>query len=108
LRNNEQGVKTMLSLADIKSVVEPIARDSEVEKIILFGSYAKGIASENSDIDLFMSSNGNITGLAFYDLKSKLEDAFDMDIDLLPDLDIIPNSHVEREINETGVVVYER
>ena len=98
----------ILNIADIKATVEPIVKNTEVQKVVLFGSYAKGIASEESDIDLYMFSNGAITGLAFYDLKSKIEDAFNKEIDLLPDLDIIPNSQVERQINETGVVIYER
>ena len=98
----------MLSVADIKTVVEPIVKNTKVEKIVLFGSYAKGAASEHSDIDLFMASNGAITGFAFYDLKSKFEDAFDISIDLLPDVNIIPNSPIEQQINETGVVIYER
>ena len=98
----------MLSVAHIKTVVEPIVRNTAVEKIILFGSYAKGTAREGSDIDLYMSSNGAITGLAFFDLKSKIEDAFDASIDLLPDLDVLPDSPVEKQINESGVVIYER
>jgi len=98
----------MLSVADIRTVVEPIVKDTKVEKIVLFGSYAKGTASEDSDIDLCLISNGAITGLAFYDLKSKFEDLFTVNIDLLPDLDIIPNSPVAKQISESGVVIYER
>jgi len=98
----------MLSVADIKTAVEPILEDTKVRKLILFGSYAEGTASENSDIDLYMVSDGEITGLAFYDLKSRIEDAFVMDIDLLPDLDVIPESPLARRINESGVVIFER
>ena len=98
----------MLNIADIRATVEPIVKDTKVQKLVLFGSYAKGTASENSDIDLYMFSNGAITGLAFFELKSRIEDAFGMEIDLFPDLDIIPNSPVERQINESGVVIYER
>jgi len=98
----------MLNVADIKLVVEPIVKNTKVEKVVLFGSYAKGTASDRSDIDLCVISNGTITGLEFYDLKSKIEDAFNMDIDLLPDVDIIPNSPIERQISESGVVIYER
>ena len=75
---------------------------------MLFGSYAKGSASESSDIDLYMVSNGLITGLAFFDLKAKFEDAFNVGIDLLPDLDVIPDSPVDKQTNKYGVVVYER
>jgi len=98
----------MLSVTDIKNTVEPIVKNTKVEKVVLFGSYAKGIASESSDIDLCLISNGAITGLAFFDLKSKFEDSFDVSIDLLPDLDIIPNSPVDKQINESGVIIYER
>jgi len=98
----------MLSVADIKTAVEPIVEDTKVRKLVLFGSYAEGTASEDSDIDLYMVSDGEITGLAFYDLKSRIEDAFVMDIDLLPDLDVIPESPLARQINESGVVIFER
>ena len=98
----------MLSVADIKTVVEPIVEDTKVRKLVLFGSYAEGAAYEDSDIDLYMVSDGEITGLAFYDLKSRIEDAFVMDIDLLPDLDVIPESPLARRINESGVVIFER
>ena len=98
----------MLSVTEIKTVVEPIVKGTKVRRLVLFGSYAKGTASESSDIDLFMASNGEITGFAFYDIKSKIEDAFNVDIDLIPDIDVIPDSPVARQISETGVVVYER
>ena len=98
----------MLNISEIKSTVEPIVKNTKVKKMTLFGSYAKGTASEKSDIDLFMESGGEITGLAFYDLKTKIEDAFKINVDLLPDLDVIPNSPVERQINESGVIIYER
>jgi len=98
----------MLSVADIKAKVEPIVKNTPVKKIVLFGSYAKGLATEKSDIDLYMASNGVITGLAFFDLRGRIEEALNMDIDLLPDLDIIPNSRIQQEIDKTGVVIYEK
>ena len=98
----------MLSVAEIKTAVEPIVKDTKVRKLVLFGSYAKGTASEDSDMDLYMVSNGEITGLDFFDLKSKIEDAFEIEIELLPDLDVIPESPVACQINNSGVVIYER
>jgi len=98
----------MLDVTDIKTIIEPIVQNTKVEKMVLFGSYARGNASDDSDIDLCLFSNGTITGLAFYELKSKIENAFDLNVDLLPDLDIIPNSPVEKQIYDSGVVIYER
>ena len=98
----------MLTISDIKSTAESVAKGTDIVQLILFGSYAKGTATSNSDIDLFMMSNGKITGLAFFDIKSKLEDAFCTEIDLIPDLDVLPNSPIERQIQKTGVVIYEQ
>lgn len=98
----------MMNISDIKSKIAQICNGTKVVKIILFGSYAKGTATSDSDIDLYMVSGGAITGLAFYDLKSKIEDALNTEVDLIPDLDIIPNSPVEKQINEFGVVIYEQ
>ena len=98
----------MLSVTDIQTTVEPILRDTNVIRLILFGSYAKETATDNSDIDLFLDSNGEITGLAFYEIKAKIEDALPAKIHLLPDLDVIPESAVANQISKSGVVVYER
>lgn len=38
----------------IDYIVEKIAREVEPEKIILYGSYARGDFHENSDLDLFI------------------------------------------------------
>ena len=98
----------MLSVRDIKNFIEPVVRDTNVVRVVLFGSYAKGTANINSDIDLYVFSGGAITGLAFYDLKAKIEDALATQVDLIPDLDVITDSPVHRHILESGVVVYER
>ena len=98
----------MLNVQEIKAVIESVVKNTKVRRVVLFGSYARGTASEYSDIDLFMNSNGEITGLAFFELKAKIEDAFGMEVDLFPDLDVIPGSRVAHQINESGVVVYER
>ena len=98
----------MLSISDIKNKLAQICNGTKVKKIVLFGSYAKGTATLASDVDLYLVSNGAITGFDFFDLKAKIEDEFKIEIDLISDLDIIPNSPIEQHINEHGMVVYER
>ncbi|MCJ7777113.1 MAG: nucleotidyltransferase domain-containing protein [Sedimentisphaerales bacterium] len=44
----------MVSLYDIEMLCRKIAANFDVEKIILFGSYANGTATNNSDIDLLI------------------------------------------------------
>lgn len=41
----------------IRSIAKRIAGKFEVERIILFGSYASGKADENSDVDLLVVMN---------------------------------------------------
>ena len=45
---------TMTDISTIKKTITPIARSYGVKRIYLFGSYAKGNATENSDVDLLV------------------------------------------------------
>lgn len=44
----------MISQNDIREIRELIIKEYEPSKIVLFGSYAKGSANENSDLDLLI------------------------------------------------------
>lgn len=42
---------------EIRRVAERIGRQADAEQVILFGSYARGEATEHSDVDLLVASN---------------------------------------------------
>ena len=44
----------MASLSDIQTLADKIAREFHPEKIILFGSHARGDAGPDSDVDLMV------------------------------------------------------
>ena len=44
----------VFSLDDIKEMVKPVAEKYQVEAIYLFGSYARGEADEESDLDFLV------------------------------------------------------
>jgi predicted nucleotidyltransferase len=44
----------MVSQADIEHVAREIGEAADAERVILFGSYANGHASESSDVDLLV------------------------------------------------------
>ncbi|MCM1122397.1 MAG: nucleotidyltransferase domain-containing protein [Eubacterium sp.] len=50
------------AIDEISSIITPILEKFEVERVWLFGSYARGDASENSDIDLRIEG-GQIRGM---------------------------------------------
>ena len=47
----------MASLSDIQALADKIAREFHPEKIILFGSHARGDARPDSDVDLMVIMN---------------------------------------------------
>ena len=40
------------TIEELREIITPIAIQHNVEKVYLFGSYARGEATENSDVDL--------------------------------------------------------
>ena len=53
-----------------------------ISELGIFGSYARGEATDDSDIDVLVNFNGRI-GLGFIKLAHDLEDIFDKKIDLV-------------------------
>ncbi len=96
------------SIEDIKNIIYEILIHTEVEKAILFGSYAKNEPTENSDIDILLDSNGKIKGLKFYAIIEMIREKFDKDVDVIEKSEVNKNSKIEKEIEKTGVIIYER
>ena len=68
--------------AELKAVVSNLAQRYGAERVYLFGSYARGDATEASDIDLRIDK-GSIRGLQFARLLGDLEDTLGKKIDLI-------------------------
>jgi len=72
----------MISLDEIRAIVNKRAKEYGAERVYLFGSYARGDADETSDIDLRIDK-GRIRGLELARLLADLEDDFDLPVDLV-------------------------
>ncbi len=71
------------TIAEIKGRILPIARKYGVERVYLFGSYAKGCATADSDIDLRIDK-GKLRGLfALSGMRLDICGALDKEVDLL-------------------------
>ena len=97
------GVYTIPQLRDILS---PIFGKYDIRKAVLFGSYGKGTASSKSDVDLLVDSG--LRGLRFIGFLGDIQNAVGKDVDLFDVTHIIPNSLIDHEIQQTGVVLYEK
>ena len=71
------------TINEIKNIVSPIASQYGVDRVFLFGSYARGEATSESDID-FRVDRGRLRGLlALGGMYSDLQEKFDKKLDLL-------------------------
>lgn len=71
------------TIEEIQAIVEPIARKYGVERVYLFGSYARGDVNENSDIDLRVDK-GALKGMfALCGLYTEIEEALKIKVDVL-------------------------
>ena len=76
----------------------------DVKYAYLFGSYAKGKATEQSDVDLLVSMPLN--GLRFYELVEMLREALKKKVDLLDETQLENNSTLVKEILGDGIKIY--
>lgn len=71
------------SIDEIKALAAPIAEQYGIARMFLFGSYARGEAKPDSDLD-FRVDKGALRGLIqLGGLYSDLEETFDKRLDLL-------------------------
>lgn len=90
----------------IQAILQPVFISHNVKKAVLFGSYAKGLAGERSDIDILVDSG--LKGLAFYGLLEDVVTSLGKSVDLLDTSQIKLGSKIEEEIVNSGVVIYEQ
>ena len=106
---------------EIISQVRTSLQDSDVSKVILFGSYSNGTQTDDSDIDLLVVTNDNFLPDSFarkMEIKLKIANALHI-LRKHADLDLIVhtkpmhekfiqlNSSFKRELLSTGTIIYE-
>lgn len=92
------------TLAELKDILQPVFERFGVKKAVLFGSYAKGLATPRSDVDLFVDSG--LRGLAFFGLLDGVASVLDVPVDLIDVSQVDKGSAIEREIRQSGVQIY--
>ena len=73
----------MVEMAEIREVAQKIGRQANAKSVILFGSYARGQATEYSDVDILVQFKKNVGLLEFIGLKIRLEEALGRKVDLV-------------------------
>ena len=94
------------NVSDIQTMLAPVFDDYGISRAVLFGSVAKGTATEKSDLDLLVDSK--LHGLKFVGFMEAVYQAIGMPVDILDVTHIEKGSQIDREIRSTGVTIYEK
>jgi predicted nucleotidyltransferase len=94
----------VLSLEKIKELCSEVFESRNVEYCYLFGSYAKGKATETSDVDLLIATSDS--GLRFFDLVESLRESLCKKVDVLTLEQLNDNTQLLNEILKDGIRIY--
>lgn len=100
----EKGLLTIAKIRDIVTDLFETEYKGQIDFCYLFGSYAKGIAKETSDVDLYVSTQ--IDGLNFLGLIERLRVNLHKKVDLLRSTELVNNIDLLNEIMKDGVKIY--
>lgn len=97
----------MISLDYISSAVSRVLTQYDVSKAYLFGSFARGEQTPDSDIDLRLVCGNTMTFGALYELSHELEKELGRKVDIVTN----PPEHMRlpfrKSIEQEEVLVYE-
>lgn len=94
----------ILTVQQIKDICNDIFLNFDIEYCYLFGSYAKGNATEKSDVDLLLATS--VSGMQFYDLVEALRESLKKNVDVLSHEQLYNNPVLINEILKDGVKLY--
>jgi predicted nucleotidyltransferase len=100
------GIEMSQTISDIRTALSPVFDQYGISRAVLFGSVAKGLATEKSDLDLLVDSK--LRGLKFVGFMDAVRRTVGMPVDILDVTHIEKGSKIDREITSTGVTIYEK
>lgn len=94
----------LLAIEEIREKLNLVFSEYEINYCYLFGSYAKGTATETSDVDLLIATE--VTGMKFFGLVEKIREALHKKVDVLDFSQLNDNPDLLNEILKDGIKIY--
>jgi uncharacterized protein len=96
----------MQNKESIYQIISGYFQDKSVNKASMFGSYAKDLEKENSDIDILIELSQSVGLMKLIEYKLDLEDLLHLKVDLLTPASISPKIFplIEKDLK----LIYER
>lgn len=98
----------IFSINEIKAKLFPVFETSPVYRAILFGSYAKGNPTDQSDIDIVIDSKGELLNMDFYGVLEDITTRLGKHVDLFEIMELKNNATMQSIVEQEGIVLYDR
>ncbi len=93
-------------MEEIKDIIIDILNKKfDCEAIVVFGSFARGTWNKESDVDIAIKTNRNVSKKEIFNTSIEIEDKLKREIDLV-NLDTIENDGFRYEILISGELIY--
>lgn len=99
-------MESILTIGDIRKRVSDVLSRYPVRYCILFGSYARGEATPESDVDLVLETE--VSGFAYHGLWNRLEESLGKSVDLLRPEQVKAYAPLAENVRKDGKVIYGR
>ena len=107
-RTLRKGTKMMvLTQEEIRAMITPVVQRHPVKRVVVFGSYARGTATAESDLDIMIDSENKLEGFDYFGIVGTLMKKFPISVDVLEASEIDKNSVFYKNILRDGVIIYE-
>ena len=95
----------VFTIDGLKTLLVPVFQGYGIKRAVLFGSYSKGVATAQSDVDLLVDSG--LKGLKFVGLIGDIKQSLHgKEVDVFDVSHVDQGSVVDQEIRKTGVEIY--
>jgi predicted nucleotidyltransferase len=78
-----RGVKMLPTIEEVKRQIMPILDRHRVKRAALFGSIVRGEMNEDSDVDILVEIDKDVSLLDFVGIKQEIEDILQRSVDLV-------------------------
>lgn len=96
---------SVFTMEQIAAAVKPLADKYRVKEIYLFGSYARGEADENSNLDFLVFGGEMFRRTMIFALAEELREVLKKNVDVFEITEVNPDSNFYQTIMKEKVLV---